>query len=114
MFEYDPSFFEKRPIDRLNDNIIEGLKVSLIERFFDEIKFVGNPLNAHFVYLDFDCDQRFITRRRIYRLNENIIESLKIIPSLTYILIKCKKNKGLVQCIDLLTIKTVHVIMKRS
>ena len=34
--------------------------------------------------------------------------------ALTYKLIKCKNNKILVRCIDQLTIKTVHEIIKRD
>ena len=76
LFEYDPSFFEKRPIDRLNDNIIEGLKVSLIEWLFDKLKYVSNPQNSDLCDLSFDCGKMLITRRWIYHINDWIVEIL--------------------------------------
>ena len=37
---------------------------------------VSNPPNANFGDLPFDGDQRFITRRQIYCINEYIVEIL--------------------------------------
>ena len=39
--------------------------------------YVSNPRNADFSDLLFDGDQRLITRRQIYRVNDDIVESLE-------------------------------------
>ena len=52
------------------------LKVSSIERSFDNLKCASNPQNDDFFDLTFVCDQRLITRRRIYIINDNILERL--------------------------------------
>ena len=36
----------------------------------------SNPINADFDDLPFDCDERLITRRRIYCMNDDIVERL--------------------------------------
>ena len=43
-----------------------------------------------------------------------LYKGLSVVWWLTYIQNECKNNKRLVQCIDCLTIESVHVIMKRS
>ena len=37
---------------------------------------VSNPQNADFYDLSFDGDQSFITGQQIYRINDDIVESL--------------------------------------
>ena len=68
--------FKKWPIDILNDNIIEMLKNSSIEQSFDNWMCVINPRNADFDDLPFYCDESLITRRWIYRINDDIVEGL--------------------------------------
>ena len=75
-FKYDQRFITRQPIDNLNYNIVEMLKVSLIERSFDNLKYGINPQNDGFYDLPFDYYQRFITRQIIYRIDDNIIERL--------------------------------------
>ena len=38
--------------------------------------YVCNPQNAYFYYLPFNGDQRLIYERRIYRVNDDIVERL--------------------------------------
>ena len=64
------------PIDHLNGNILERFKVGSIKRSFDNLKCGSNPQNADFGDLPFDYDQRLITRRLLYCINDNIIEML--------------------------------------
>ena len=52
------------------------MKVSLIERSFDNLKCGSNPQNADFDDLPFEYDQMLITRQQIYCINDNIIERL--------------------------------------
>ena len=77
--EYEKKLFTKLPIDSLTDNTVERLKVISIERLFDNIIYESDPLNANFYYLPFDCDERLITRRRIYFMNGDIIFRLKMV-----------------------------------
>ena len=65
--------FTKQPIDCLPGNIVETLKVSLIERFFDNLNCVSNPWNVDFDNLPFDCYQRFINIGLIYSINDNTV-----------------------------------------
>ena len=51
--EYEP-FFTRLPIDRLDDNSLEILKVSLTKRSFYNIMYEINPQNAYFVDQPFD------------------------------------------------------------
>ena len=37
---------------------------------------VSNPVNDNFYDLPFDGDQRFISKQRIYSINDNILERL--------------------------------------
>ena len=62
---------KKWPIDHLNDNIVEKLKVSLIEQFLDNIIYESNHLNVDFNDLPFDGDEGVITRWRIYYMKDN-------------------------------------------
>ena len=49
------------------------LKVSSIEQSFDNRIYESNPRNADFDDLPFDCDERFITRQRIYCIIDDIV-----------------------------------------
>ena len=49
--------FQKHLIYCLIGNIVESMKVSLIERLFANVMCVSNPRNTNFNYLPFDCDQ---------------------------------------------------------
>ena len=104
----------RQPIDSLTDNILERLKVSSIERFFDNLEYVINPWNANVYYLAVHYDQRLINRRSMDRIHDYSVKRLKKVQSLMYIQNECKKNKMLVKCIYQLTIRTVHVIMESS
>ena len=86
------------------------MKVSSIEKLFDNLKCVSNPQNANFDDLTFDIDKILIIRQWTHGTNDNNVESLNNSLSLTYIQNKCKNNKSLVWCIDWLAIKTVYVI----
>ena len=99
------------PIDCLNNKIIESLKVSLIKRFFNNLKCESNPQNDDLNYLIFDGDQRFITRWQTHCINDNTIERLNNISIVDFYKKKDKKNRSLVWCIHQLTIKTMHLIM---
>ena len=71
--EYKQRLFTKQPIDRLTNDIVEKLKVSSIRRSFHNIIYESNPQNSDFYYLPFDGDERSITRRRIYRIRDDIL-----------------------------------------
>ena len=75
--EYEQRVFKKRPIYCLINNILERLKVSYIEQYFDNIIYEINTQNAYFEGLTFDGDERLITRLRIYYINGDIIFRLK-------------------------------------
>ena len=66
----------RRPIYRLNYNIIEILEFSYIEESFDNLNCGSNNRNSDFGDLLFVCDQRFITRRRIYYINYIFVKML--------------------------------------
>ena len=53
------------------------LKVSLIERSFNNRIYESNPRNANFDYLPFYGDKILISRRRIYHINDDIVFRLK-------------------------------------
>ena len=63
----------KIPIDRLNNNIVEMLKVSSIKRSFHNRIYEINPQNADFGDLPFDGDHMLIAKLLIYRINNAII-----------------------------------------
>ena len=63
----------KKTIDCLTDNIVERLKVSLIERSFHNQIYESNTRNSDFYYSTFDGDERLITRRQIYHINDIIV-----------------------------------------
>ena len=65
-FEYEQRLFTKRPIGCLIDDIVEILKVSSIEQFFDDWIYVGNPWNYDLYDLRFNDDKRLITGWWIY------------------------------------------------
>ena len=68
--------FTKRPIDFLTNNIVERLRVSSIKILFDKWMYESSHQNSKFDDLAFDGDERLITRWRIYRINDDIIERL--------------------------------------
>ena len=68
--------FPKLPTDSLTNNIVESLKVSLIKKSFHNRIYENNPLNSNSNYLHCYGDQRFITRRLIYPINDYIVEML--------------------------------------
>ena len=69
----------KGPIDRLTINSVEGLKVSLIKRSLANRIYKSTPQNDIFNDLPFYGDERFIDRRRLYRILDNIV--LRLINS---------------------------------
>ena len=71
--EYEQRLFTKQPIDFLSDSIIERLKVSLIEQYFDNRIYASTPWNAYFGYLPFDGGNILITRQLIYHINDDIL-----------------------------------------
>ena len=71
--EYEQRLFTKQPINFLDSNIVESLKVSLIKLSLDNIIYKSNPWNADFYDLPFGGGERFIVRRLIYRINDDII-----------------------------------------
>ena len=52
------------------------MKVSLIKLLLDKIIYESNPQNADFDDLHLDGNGRLITRRRIYRINDDIVFGL--------------------------------------
>ena len=60
--EYKQILITKGPIDCLNNNKEERLKVSLIERSLDNIIYKSTHKNANFDDLPFDGDEGSITR----------------------------------------------------
>ena len=73
--EYEKRFKKKLPIDSLNDNTKEKLKVVLIECSLDNRIYESNPKNNNFGDLHFDGDESLIARQRIYRINDDIVIS---------------------------------------
>ena len=63
---------KKLPIYCLTNKIVERLKVSSIERLFNNIIYKSNLQNANFNDLYFDGDERLINGRQIYRINNDI------------------------------------------
>ena len=57
---------------------------------------VSNHRNDYFDDLNFDSDERLITKPRIYFINDDIVKRLNNGLILTYIIIKYDKNKSLV------------------
>ena len=86
--EYEHMLFTRQPIDNVTDSIVERLKVSSIERSFDKRIYESNPQNSDFDDLSFDGDERLITRRKIYRINDDVVFSLKNGSSVMYKQIK--------------------------
>ena len=66
----------KQPKYHLKDNIVEMLKVGLIEWLSDKWIYVSNPQNADFGDLNFDGNERLISRRKLYCINDDIVERL--------------------------------------
>ena len=84
------------------------LKVSSTKWLLDNIRYKSNNRNDDFSDLPFDFDKRFFARQQLYHINYIIVFSY-INGSNVYVKrIKCKKNKRLVQCIDISTIKKFH------
>ena len=65
--------FTKQTIDCLTDNIVEILKVSLIEWLSDNKIYERNNWNDDFDDLTFDGDERLIDRRQLYSINDDIV-----------------------------------------
>ena len=61
--EYKQRLYTKLPIDCLTDNIVERLKVSLIERSLNNRIYGTNPWNADLDYLPFHGNERLIARQ---------------------------------------------------
>ena len=70
----------------------------------------SNPSNSDIYYLPFDGDERLVTRWQIYRIKDDIIEGLNNGSIVDVYTNRIKEEKILVQCIEQLDIKTVHVI----
>ena len=66
-------------MDRLTDNKVEKFKVSSIEQWLD------NHQNVNFHNLPLYCDERLITIRQLYRINDIITYSY-INSSILYVL----------------------------
>ena len=60
----------------MTDNIVEWLKISLIKISFDNLMYESNPQNANLNGFPFYGDEILITRQRIYRINDDIVEML--------------------------------------
>ena len=71
----------KWPIDSVTDNSAERLKVNLIEPLLDNIICKSNPQNYDFGDLHFGGDERLISRRWLYRINDDI--GFRLINSLS-------------------------------
>ena len=93
-FEYDQRLITRWPIDSLNGEILEMLKVSSIEQSFVKLKRGSNPRNDDFSDLPFDYYQRLITIQQIYCKIIIPCKFLTIVWFLVYIQVKCKNNKG--------------------
>ena len=63
----------KKLIDRLTDNSVEILKVSLIERLLDNRIYEINPQHSDFYDLPFGGDERLIARRQLYCITDDIV-----------------------------------------
>ena len=92
------------PIYHLTDNKVQRLKFSLIKRSLYNIRYERNPWNANFDDLTFDGDESLLARRRLYRINDNIVLGRSMVQDFTCKKIECKKNKSWGQCIDWLII----------
>ena len=71
--EYKLRLFTRQPIDCLNGNKVEGMKVSLIGQSLDNRIYENNPRNTGFNDLPFDGYERFIARIILYCINDNIV-----------------------------------------
>ena len=65
--------FIERPIYRLTDNKVKGLKVSFIEQSLNNRRYEINPQNENFDDLPFDGDESLIARRQLYCINDNML-----------------------------------------
>ena len=70
--EYEQMLFTKWTIDRLTDNIVENFNVSSIKQSFDNRIYESNTQNAYLYDLPFGGDERLITRKQLYNINDNI------------------------------------------
>ena len=111
-FEYDQRLIIRWPIDCSYTNILKRLIVILIGQSFENWKCGCNHQSAKFDDFPFYYDQRLITRQLIDSINDNIVERLKIVRSLTFIWNGCKSKKGLYRLIHRFIIESVHVIIK--
>ena len=74
--EYEQKKFIKRPIGCSTNNTVERLKDSRIELSYDKLMYVSNLRSADFDDLPFDGDESLITKRRIYHINDWLINAL--------------------------------------
>ena len=75
--EYEQRLFTKLPIYSLTDNLVEKLRCSLIKRSVYNKIYESNSQNSDFDEKPFDGDERLIARRRISRINDDIVFRLK-------------------------------------
>ena len=92
----------------------KGCRFSSIEWALDNVIHGRNYQHANFDELRFDGDERLITRRQLYCMNDDILLGWSMVWEFTYERIECNKNKILVWCIDILIIEKLHDITKRS
>ena len=68
--------FTKIPIDSLNYDKVERLRVISVELFFENLMYVSNTWNENFYDLPLYGYQSLISGQRIYFVNDDIIEML--------------------------------------
>ena len=77
LLNMNKGFSHSNQINRLTDNIVERSQVNYTKQFFDNIMYESNPRHTDFDDLPFDGYERFITRQRLYCINDNIVFGLK-------------------------------------
>ena len=65
----------------LTNNVVERLKVSSIQKLFDNRIYESNHQNDDSDDLPFDGYERLITRQRLYCIHDNIVFKLKLFSS---------------------------------
>ena len=86
------------------------MKVISIERSLDNRGYESDPLNDDCDDLNFDGNERLISRKQLYCINNDIVFILINVSRVYVKRIECKWNEHIVWCIDRLTTKTVHDI----
>ena len=74
----------------------------------------SNPQISDFDDLPFDGDQRLITRWRIYRIHNNIVEMLNNGLIVDVYTNRMQEEQSLFWCINRIMIETIHVITEIS